>query len=59
MLQGTYCSFTSNRGKVLQKFVQGLAAFEVIQEGLEGNARTTKNRCPPENIRVADNHFVT
>jgi hypothetical protein len=58
MLKGAYGSLAPNGGKVFQKLIQGLAALQVLQESLERDASSAKNRGSPENVGVPDDHFV-
>jgi hypothetical protein len=36
-----------DRGKVVEEFVQRLSSFQIVQERLERNARSSENRRPP------------
>jgi len=51
-------SLASYGREVLDKLVQGLSSFDVIQKGLEGDTRAAKNRRPTKNVLVARDHFV-
>ena len=45
-------SFTRNGGKPLKKLFDGLSAFEVVEESLDGDSRSTKHRSSAKNIWV-------
>jgi hypothetical protein len=49
MLKGAYSSLAPNGGKVFQKLVQGLAALQVLQKGLERDAGSAKG-VPPRRL---------
>ena len=46
-------SFARNGGKPLQKVLQGLSALQVVEQRLEGRARSAKHGRPAENVRVS------
>jgi hypothetical protein len=47
-------SFARNRGKPLQKVFQGLSAFQIVEQRLDGHARPAKHRSPAENVGISD-----
>ena len=42
--------------EIVQEFIQRIAALEVIEQGLERNARAHEDRSAPENLRIAVNN---
>jgi hypothetical protein len=58
MLQGADGGFALHGGKILKKLVQSLPPFEVIQQGLEGNASPAEHRGPSKNIGVSHDDAV-
>jgi hypothetical protein len=57
-LQSTDSRLARNGGKIVQKFIDGLATFEVAQEGLEGDACALKDRRTAEYLRILDDDIV-
>jgi len=54
MLQRAYCGIASDGGKIVEKFIQGLTGFQILQQGLERHPGSAKNRRPAKNIGIAD-----
>jgi hypothetical protein len=58
MLKSAYCGISSDGGKIVEKFIERLAAFQIVQESLERHAGAAKDRRPAKNIGIADDHFI-
>ena len=48
--------FAGNRRELPQEFVQGVAAFQVVDEVLERNSRASEARGSAHDLRVGHNH---
>jgi len=49
-------SFTRYSGKPLEKLFECLSAFEIVEEGLDGDSRSTEHRSSAKNIGVFDDN---
>ena len=47
-------SFTRDSGEPLEKLFECLSAFEIVEESLDGDSRSTKHRSSAKNIGVFD-----
>jgi hypothetical protein len=45
--------FLLNAGEVVEKFVEGIASGEVVQEGFDGDAGADKYWCSAEDVWIA------
>jgi hypothetical protein len=52
------CSFSGDCGEVLKEFVQRLPAFQIVQQSLKRDARSSENGSSPEDIGVLDDYLV-
>lgn len=50
-------SFFGHSWEIIEKLVEGLSAFEVIQQGLKRNAGTPEHRRFFQNVRIPDDDF--
>src|SRR5437764_11648923 len=46
------------RRELFQKLVQRIARFEIIEEVVDGNARSDEDQFASHDLRVAVNHFI-
>ena len=51
-------AFTSHGGEILQKLVQSLPAFQIVQQSLEGDTRASENGGAPEDIWVSGDGLI-
>ena len=51
-------SLARNCGKVIKELRHSLAAFQIVEQGLERNARTAEDWCASENIGVLHDDLV-
>jgi len=58
MLKRVNRGFASYGGKVIEEFVKGLAAFQIVEQRLKGNPRTAKYWGATQYVAVADDHIV-
>src|SRR5216684_7768176 len=52
--KGSNGHFTRDGGESLQKVFECFSAFEVVEERLDGHARSAKHRSSAENVRIFD-----
>jgi len=57
-LEGRDGGLSRHRGKVVQKLVQSLATFQVIQQRLERNARAAKDRSPSQDVLILNDDSI-
>ena len=55
LLEGCNSNFSSDGGEVVKKLFQRVTAFDVVDEGLYGNARANKHRGAAQNVGVRAN----
>src|SRR4030095_3699383 len=55
LLQGRDGVFASAGGEILEDLRQGLARFEVVQQGLERHPSANEHRCATHDLRMAMN----
>src|ERR1700676_332782 len=58
MLQSGNGGCARDGGKVVEKFVQRFAAFEIVQEILEGYARAAKHRGSTQDFGILHDNFA-
>jgi len=56
LLKGSNSNFSRYGGEVVKKLLQRMAAFDVVNERLHGNARTYKHRGAGQDVGVGANH---
>jgi len=52
-LQDGNSLFARDRREIVEKFVEALPAFQIIDEVSEGDASSDEDRCASENLRIA------
>jgi hypothetical protein len=58
VFQGMDCGLATDRGEILKEIIQSLAAFQIVQQGLEWDARSSEDRRPPEDFWVLGDDFI-
>jgi hypothetical protein len=58
MFERMNCGFASHGGEILKKLIQSLPTFQIVQQSLERDARSSKDRRPAENVRVLGDYFI-
>ena len=58
MFKGLHCCFSSHGRKIIKKLIQLLPAFQVVQQGLEGDTRASENRGAAEHVGVSDDYII-
>jgi hypothetical protein len=48
--------FPLDSGEVAEEVVEGIALFDVVEQGLDGNSRTSETRCAVHDFGVNRNH---
>ena len=59
MFQGLDGGFTSHRREILKEFVQGLPTFQIIQQSLERDPRSTEDGSPSEDVWVLGDYLIS
>jgi hypothetical protein len=52
VFQGGDGGFARNRGKVIEEFIEGFAAFQIVKKILKGHAGAAKDGSSAENLGV-------
>jgi hypothetical protein len=55
-LESADSSFTRDSGKPLEKLFECLSAFEIVEESLDRDSRSTEHRSSAKNIEVFDDN---
>jgi len=56
MLEGGDGSLTGDGGKIVEEFGEGMTAFQIIEEVLEGNASAAKDGSAPQDLGIPYDH---
>jgi hypothetical protein len=52
VLEGPKGSFTTDGGEIFEELIQSLPSFQIVQQGLEQDARSSEDRRALKDIRV-------